>query len=150
MLQLAYNKKVRYDYEVIDTFLAGIVLTGTEIKSIRAKRFNIRDAFVRIKDGEAFVHNLFIDEYEQGNQFNHEPTRMRKLLLHKKEILKLQQQVKLDGLTIVVLQLGLDRGYCKIEIALAKGKKNYDKRETIKLRDEQRYTLKAQKNKVQR
>lgn len=145
MKQLAYNKRIRYDYEIIDTYTAGIVLTGTEIKSIRMHRFNIRDAFVRIKNEEAFVHNLFIDEYEQGNQFNHEPTRMRKLLLHKKEIKKLYQQVKEGGLTIVVLQLGLENGRCKLEIALAKGKKNYDKRETIKLRDEQRHVSRSLK-----
>lgn len=145
MKQLAYNKRIRYDYEIIDSYIAGIVLTGTEIKSIRMHRFNIRDAFVRIKNDEAFVHNLFIDEYEQGNQFNHEPTRMRKLLLHKQEIKKLYQQVKEGGLTIVVLQLGLENGRCKLEIALAKGKKNYDKRESIKLRDEQRHVSRSLK-----
>lgn len=129
---LAQNRKARHDYDIVDTVEAGLVLKGTEIKSIRAGKINIQDGFVTIRHGEAWLKNVHISHYEQGNIFNHDPLRDRKLLLHKKEISKLFNQVKLNQYTIIPLKVYLVRGRAKVLIGLAKGKKKYDKRHALK------------------
>ena len=129
---IALNKRASYDYFLLDKYEAGIVLQGTEIKSIRRNSANIKDAYVVIKDYEAYVINMNISIYEQGNIFNHEPLRTRKLLLHKKEIIRLQAKVKEEGYTLIPTKLYFVKGRAKLEFALAKGKKNYDKRESEK------------------
>ena len=129
------NKKARFDYQIFDTYEAGIALTGTEIKSIRQGNCNLKESYIIIRQNEAFILNMHISHYEEGNIFNHEETRTRKLLLHKKEILKLNDKIRISGYTIVPLKLYFKKNKAKIEIALAKGKKIYDKRETIKQRD---------------
>ena len=132
------NRKAKYDYQIFETFEVGIVLTGTEIKSIRAGKANLKDSYATIKKGEALLINMHISPYEQGNIFNHEETRTRKLLLHKKEIIKLSDKLKLEGFTLVPLKLYFKKNKAKILLGLAKGKKTYDKRETIKRRDIER------------
>ena len=129
------NRKAKFDYEIFETYEAGIVLTGTEIKSIRKGNCNLKDSYVVIRNNEAYTINMHISHYEEGNIFNHEETRTRKLLLHKKEIIKLNDKIKISGYTLVPLKLYLKNGKAKLLIGLAKGKKNYDKRETIKERD---------------
>ena len=135
------NRKANFDYEIIDTYESGIVLTGTEIKSIRLGKANLKDSYAIIKNNEIFLLNMHISSYEQGNRFNHEETRTRKLLLHKKEILKLRDKLELDGLTLIPLKLYFKNGKAKILIGLARGKKNYDKRESIKKKDIDRQVL---------
>ena len=132
------NRKAKYNYHIFDTVEAGIVLTGTEIKSLRLGKANIRDSYVRVKNNEMYIINMHISSYENGNIFNHDETRERKLLLHKKEILKFRDKTRLEGYTIVPLKVYLVRGRAKVLIGLAKGKKNYDKREDIKKRDIER------------
>jgi len=129
------NRKAKYDYQIFETYEAGIVLKGTEIKSIRLGNCNLKDSYVVIKQNEAYVINMHISQYKEGNIFNHEETRTRKLLLHKKEILKLNDKIKISGYTIIPLKLYTNKNKAKLLIGLAKGKKNYDKRETIKQRD---------------
>lgn len=129
---LAQNRKARYDYEIIDTYEAGIVLTGTEIKSIRKGKMNIQDGFISINHGEAWLKNAHISPYDFGNIFNHDPLRDRKLLLHKAEIIKLSTEVKLSGMTIVPLKIYLVRGRAKLLLGLARGKNKYDKRHALK------------------
>lgn len=131
---LAQNKKARHDYSILSTMEAGIALTGTEIKSVRERRITLRDGFVQIRHGEAILMNVQISEYLQGNQFNHDPLRNRKLLLHKKEIQKLQEASQNKGITIVPLKVYLKHGFAKVLIGVAKGKHEYDKRETLKKR----------------
>ena len=142
---ITQNKKARHDYHIEETYEAGLKLTGTEIKSIRLGKANINDAFVTIKDGEAFVHNMHIAKYEQGNIFNHDETRPRKLLLHKKEILKLFSLTREQGYTIIPLKIYMNSGLAKVEIGLAKGKKDYDKRESLKEKDQQMRLKKVMK-----
>ena len=132
------NRKAKYDYEILDTIEAGIVLTGTEIKSIRLGKANLKDSYATIKHGEALVLNMHISHYEEGNRFNHDETRTRKLLLHKKEILKLYDKIRLEGNTLVPIKLYFKGNKAKILLGIAKGKKTYDKRETIKKRDIER------------
>jgi SsrA-binding protein len=132
------NRKAKYDYEILDTIEAGIVLTGTEIKSIKNGSANLKDSYAIIKNGEIFLLNMHISHYEQGNIFNHEETRTRKLLLHKKEILKLNDKVKMLGYTLVPIKLYFKKNKAKILVGIVKGKKNYDKREAIKKKDIQR------------
>ena len=129
------NRKANFDYEIIDTYEAGIVLTGTEIKSIRDGKANLKDSYAIVRNNEVFLLNMHISPYEQGNIFNHEETRTRKLLLHKKEILKIRDKVTLEGVTLIPLKLYFKNGKAKIELGLAKGKKTFDKRESIKKRD---------------
>ncbi len=130
------NKKALFEFSLLETFEAGIVLLGSEIKSIRAGKANLQEAFCFFDDGELFIRGLHIAEYTHGGYANHEPLRQRKLLLKRTELKKLQQKLKEKGLTIVPIKLYLnDKGLAKLEIALAKGKKLYDKRETIKARD---------------
>ncbi|WP_223033270.1 SsrA-binding protein SmpB [Hanstruepera marina] len=131
------NKKARFQYEILDKYTAGIVLTGTEIKSIRNSKASIAESFCEFNDnGELFVINMTIEEYLYGTYYNHKPKAERKLLLNKKELKKLQKEVQNTGLTIIPLRLFInEKGYAKLDIALAKGKKLYDKRETIKDRE---------------
>ena len=130
---ISTNRKAFHDFLIFDKFIAGIVLTGTEIKSIRKGMLNLKDSFAKIEDGEAFLYGMHISPYEQGNRFNHKPDRVRKLLLQKREILKIS-----DKVTIIPLELFLTHGFAKIELGLAKGKKLYDKREAIAKKDQQR------------
>ena len=125
------NRKAFHDFTIFEKYEAGIVLTGTEIKSIRKSAINLKDSFAKIEDGEIFLYNMHISPYEQGNRFNHEPERVRKLLLKKQEIMKMLGKIKKENYTIVPLELYLSHGFAKIEIGLAKGKKIYDKREAI-------------------
>jgi SsrA-binding protein len=135
---IAQNRKARHEYTLEDTYEAGLVLTGTEVKSLRAGRASLVDAFAEISDGEAWLHNAHIPEYSQGTWNNHAPRRKRKLLLNRHEIDKMAQRVHERGLTIVPLAMYFKDGRAKIEIALAKGKKSYDKRQAIATRDAQR------------
>ena len=129
------NRKARFDYEILEEYEAGIVLTGTEIKSVRNGQVNLKDSYAIIRGNEIFLLSTHISRYEEGNIFNHDETRTRKLLLHKKEILKLDEKIKLQGLTLVPLKLYFKKNKAKVLIGLARGKKNYDKRETMKERD---------------
>ena len=132
------NRKAKHDYLISDKYEAGIVLYGTEIKSIRNGHAQLKDSYAVIKNGEALILNMHISHYEQGNQFNHDETRTRKLLLHKKEILKLKDKVRLEGFTLIPLKLYFSKNKAKILLGVAKGKKNYDKREAIKKKDIER------------
>lgn len=135
---LAQNRQARHNYFITDTYEAGIALTGTEIKSVRARHITLRDGYVQIINGSAFLENVHIDEYKEGNRYNHDPLRSRRLLLHKKEIRKLADIKSQQGMTIVPLKVYLKHGFAKVLIGVAQGKKNYDKRETIKKRDQER------------
>ena len=139
------NRRAKYDYLIEDTYEAGIVLTGTEIKSIRAGKANIKDSYAIIKNEEIFLLNTHISSYEKGNIFNHEENRTRKLLLHKKEIKKLNNKINLEGYTLIPLKIYFIKGKAKVLIGLCKGKKNYDKRETIKERDLEREIARSNK-----
>ncbi len=132
---IAQNRKARHDYAILDTYEAGIVLTGTEVKSLRLGRASLVDGFATIDDGEVFLRNVHIPEYLQGSWTNHEPRRTRKLLLHKGEILRLVGKTKESGLTLVPLSMYFESGKVKVEIALAKGKHSYDKRQDMARRD---------------
>lgn len=132
---IALNKKASFEYFIEDKYEAGIVLTGTEIKSIRLGKCNINDAYVRIKNVEAYIINMNISKFAQGNIHNHEETRERKLLLHKKEILKLSGYVDKDGYTLIPLKLYLKEGLAKIEVGVCRGKKLHDKRDSLKEKD---------------
>ncbi|OEH86828.1 SsrA-binding protein [Desulfuribacillus stibiiarsenatis] len=136
--EVAKNKKAYHDYFIEEKFEAGIMLTGTEIKSIRAGKANLKDSFATIKNAEVFLHNMHISPYEQANRFNHDPTRARKLLLHKLEISKLIGQTKERGYSLVPLSLYLKNGFAKLELGLAKGKKLYDKRHEEAKKDAKR------------
>jgi len=140
---IAQNKKARHEYFVEDTYEAGLVLTGTEIKSIRAHTVQIVDAYVQIKNGEAWIHNMHIAEFKGGNRFNHVPDRMRKLLLHKKEIAKLLGSQQQAGYSLIPLKVYLKGGYAKLLVGICKGKKNYDKRQDLKEKDAKREVAKA-------
>lgn len=132
------NKKAYYDYYVIEEIECGIVLTGTEIKSIRKGSANLKDTFARVKNGEVFVVNMYISPYEEGNRFNHEERRQRKLLLHKNQINRISENIKLNGYTLVPLKLYFKDDKAKVSLGICRGKKNFDKRETIKKRDLER------------
>lgn len=133
---VADNRRARYDYEFLETFEAGIELLGTEVKSLREGKANIAESYAAVEDGEVYLINCHIPEYKQANRFNHEPRRKRKLLLHKREIARLAIGLQRQGLTIVPLRLFFnDRGKVKLDIALARGKKTYDKRQTERKRD---------------
>lgn len=140
---VARNKRARHDYHIMETWEAGIVLTGTEVKSLRAGKANITDAFAVVNGGEVFLLNAHIAPYEQGNQFNHEPTRTRKLLMHRREIRKLIGSVERQGLTLVPLDLHFTRGKAKVLLALGKGKKLHDKRADLKRREDEREMARA-------
>ncbi len=143
---IARNKQASHLYFLEDRFEAGIVLRGTEIKAIREGKVNIKDAHVRIKNNEAFIINMHISKYKQANQFNHDETRSRKLLLHKREIVRLGSKIQRENYTLVPTMIYIEKGLCKIEIALAKGKKLHDKRQSLKEKDMQRRMDKAMKD----
>ncbi|SIS92974.1 SsrA-binding protein SmpB [Alicyclobacillus vulcanalis] len=140
---IAQNRKAYHDYFIEETYEAGLVLTGTEIKSIRKGSVSLRDAYARVDDGEVFIYNMHIAPYEQGNRFNHDPLRPRKCLLHKKEISHLYGSVRQRGVTLVPTKIYIKDGWAKVELALAKGKKLYDKREAAKERDANREIQRA-------
>ena len=140
---IARNTRARHDYEILDTWEAGLVLTGTEVKALREGRANLNDAFGIVKDGEIFVLNMHIGAYGHGNVHNHEPTRTRKLLMHKREIRRLIGAVERQGLTLVPLDLYFRGGKVKTKLALVRGKQQHDKREDIKRRDAQREIARA-------
>ena len=140
------NRKARHNYFIKEEYECGIVLKGTEIKAIRDGSCNIEDSYGHIKKGELFILNMFIGEYKQGNIFNHQETRTRKLLMHKNEILKINEKIKLEGYTLIPLRLYFKNNIAKISLGLCKGKKDYDKRETIKERDIERELNKKYKN----
>ena len=142
---VSVNRKAYHEYFIIEKFEAGLVLTGTEIKSIRKGTVQFKDAYIHFVQGEAFIRDMYIAQYVQGNQFNHEETRERKLLLHKEEIRKLQRKSVLKGFTVVPLSLNLVDGRAKLEIALAQGKELHDKRQTEKERDAKREIAKVLK-----
>lgn len=135
---IAQNKKAYHDYFIEEVFQAGISLVGTEVKSLRAGKCSLKESFIRIENTEAFIYNMHISPYEQGNIFNKDPLRVRRLLLHKNQIRKIAQESQIAGYTIVPLKLYLDRSLVKLDIALAKGKKLYDKRDTIAKNDQKR------------
>jgi len=138
MKTIANNKKAYHDYFIEETYEAGIQLKGSEIKSIRQGKVNLSDSYVTFRNNEAFVINMHIAKYDYSNMFNHEETRSRKLLLHKEQITKLFSKTKLQGMSVIPLKLYLKEGLCKLEIGLAKGKKDYDKRQTLKEKDMKR------------
>ena len=135
---VAQKKKARHDYRIVDTIEAGIVLTGTEIKSVRAARIQLKDGYAQIKNGEAWLINVHIAPFEQGNIWNQDPDRTRKLLLKKKQITKLQNDLKGTGMTLVPLKVYLKNGFAKVLLGIVKGKHDYDKRESIKRREQER------------
>ncbi len=140
------NRKARYNYEILDTYEAGIELKGSEVKSLRQGKANIQEAYCYFKNGELFLKNMHISHYDQANINNHNPWRERKLLMHKKELRKLEQKMKEKGLTLIPLEIYFNkRNYAKVKIGLAKGKKKYDKRESIKKKDMQREMQRMQK-----
>ncbi|HBP65828.1 MAG TPA: SsrA-binding protein [Desulfosporosinus sp.] len=132
------NRKAFHDYFIDDRVEAGIILTGTEIKSIRNGKVNLKDSYARIKDGEIWVYQMHISTYEQGNRFNHDPLRPRKLLLHRTEINKLVGKIQLQGLTLLPIKMYLKNGMAKVELAVGQGKKNYDKRQVLAEREGKR------------
>ncbi len=144
---ISTNRKAFHEYHIFDKFNAGMVLTGTEIKSIRKGTVNLKDSFVKLDNCEVFLYNCHISAYEQGNRYNHEEKRTRKLLLNKKEINKLTGRIKKDGYAIVPLELYLENGWAKLEIALAKGKKLYDKRDDLAKKATNRDIDRAMKSK---
>jgi SsrA-binding protein len=147
---ITVNRKAYHDYHILESVEAGLVLTGTEIKSIRGGRVNLKDAYASPRDGEFWLLNAHISPYPGGNRYNHEPTRPRKLLLHEREIVDLRSEVERKGLTLVPLKLYLKKGIAKVELGLARGKKQYDKRESIALRDDQRQMQRAFKERKKR
>jgi len=138
IIQIIKNKKARFEYEILDTFEAGVVLRGTEVKSIRQKKVNIQESYARIKDGEVYIVGMNVSAYEMGNRFNHDPLRERKLLLHKHEIRRLIGKLNEKGYTLVPLRMYIRNGKVKIELGLGKGKAVYDKKKTIQDRDMKR------------
>jgi SsrA-binding protein len=140
---IAKNRRARFDYTILDTWEAGIVLTGSEVKSLRDGKANLTDAYAILKDGEVYLLNLHVSPYEKASFFNHEPTRTRKLLLHRKEIKKLIGSVERQGLTLIPLELYFKRGRAKVLIALGKGKQSHDKRADIKRKDDEREMQRA-------
>jgi len=145
---VATNKNAFHNYNILETYEAGLVLKGTEVKSLREGSVNLKDSFVRIDNGEAFIQNMYIAPYKPAGKLQHEPYRKRKLLLHKREILKLMGKVQEKGLTLIPLKLYFKDGKAKLEIALAKGKAKYEKREAMKERDMKRELAKKYKGKI--
>lgn len=144
---LAVNRKARHDYNIENTIEAGIALQGTEIKSIRRGSANLKDSYAQVKRGEMYLHNMHIAPYEEGNRFNHDPRRSRKLLLHKREILKIGEQTREIGYSIIPLKLYLKHGNCKVLLGIARGKKKYDKRQALKEKAVKRDIDRAMKQK---
>ncbi len=144
---ISKNRKAWHDYDIEETYEAGIVLTGTEVKSVRNARVNLKDSYARIDNNEMFLYNMHISPYEQGNRFNHEPMRIRKLLMHKMEISRLYGKIKEKGYALIPLKIYLTKGLVKIELGLARGKKLYDKRRDIAERDSKREVERAFRDK---
>lgn len=140
---IAKNRKARHDYHILDTYEAGIALTGSEIKSVRAGQVNLRDGYATIKDDEMWLYNVHISAYEQANRENHDPRRTRKLLLHRREISGLVGKLREKGLTLIPLRVYLKKSLAKVELGLAQGKKQYDKRATLKEKEAQRQINRA-------
>ena len=143
---IANNKKAYHDYFIDDTYEAGLVLTGTEIKSIRAGKVSLKESFCKIRGGEVYIDNMNISPYEQGNRFNHEPTRSRKLLLNRDEISKITKRVEERGFTLIATKLYLKNGRAKLEIGIGKGKHHHDKRETLKRKQADREAQRAMRD----
>lgn len=137
------NRKARFEYHILETWEAGLVLQGTEVKALREGRANLQDAFARVDTGEVWLHNMHVSPYEAGNRYNHDPLRPRKLLLHRREIRTLIGQVEQKGLTLVPLEVYFTRGVAKVTLALVRGKKLHDKREDVKRRDAEREIQRA-------
>jgi len=135
---ISENRKARHEYEIIDTYQCGIALSGTEVKSLRVGRCSMQDSFARVEAGEVWLYNCNISTYEFGNRFNHEPTRKRKLLLHHREILKMHQRIKEKSLTLIPLRIYFKKNWVKVDLALAKGKQLFDKRESLAKKDSKR------------
>jgi SsrA-binding protein len=135
---VAQNRRARFEFQILETTEAGIVLKGSEVKSVRQGKVDISDCFASVKDGEIWLHNMHVAAYQNAGPFNHNPRRTRKLLLHKREIRKLVGKIRQKGLSLVPLRLYWKHGLAKVELAIAKGKRSFDKRETIKQRDQER------------
>jgi len=142
------NRKARHDFHIEDSFEAGIVLTGTEVKSIRNSKVNLKDSYAKVEGGELFLYNMHVSQYDPGNRFNHDPVRTRKLLMHKAEIGRLVGKVKEKGYALIPLKIYLRQGLVKVELGLARGKKKYDKRRDIAERDRKREMERDMKDKV--
>lgn len=142
---VAKNKKASFNFQILTKYEAGIVLQGTEIKSVRANKVQIADSYCIIRNNELYIVNMHISKYDHGNIFNHDETRQRKLLMHKREIIKMNNKLMLEDLTIVPLKVYFEGGLCKVEVALAKGKNNYDKRQSLKEKDAKRNLAKTLK-----
>jgi len=142
------NRKARHDYQILETYEAGIALAGTEVKSLRAGKGNLRDSFARVENAELWLHNMHISPYEQGNRFNRDPKRARKLLMHRREIMRLWGKTREKGLALIPLKAYFKDGKVKIELALARGKKLYDKREDIAARETRRQMERIARGKV--
>ncbi|MFQ6033567.1 MAG: SsrA-binding protein SmpB [Candidatus Bipolaricaulia bacterium] len=142
---VATNRKARHDYEIEETYEAGLVLKGTEVKSLRRGSCSLKDGFALVKEGEVFLYNVYIAPYEEGSHYNPDPERPRKLLLHKQEIVRLTTKVRERGYTLVPLKIYFKDGYAKVELALAKGRAKYDKREKIKRKEQEREMRRALK-----
>ena len=140
---IARNPKATHDYHILETWEAGLVLTGTEVKSLRGKKASIKEGFARVSNDEVFLEGVHITPYEQGNRYNHDPVRSRKLLLHKREIQRLIGAVEQKGLTLVPLEIYFRNGVAKVKLALGRGKKQHDRREDLKKRDAQREVARA-------
>ncbi|MEW5952139.1 MAG: SsrA-binding protein SmpB [Bacillota bacterium] len=143
---LSVNRKARHEYHIVETFEAGIALAGTEVKSLRAGKANLQDSFARVENAGLVLYNMHIGHYEQGNRFNHEPKRPRKLLMHKREIMRLLGKTREKGYALIPLKLYFKNSWVKVELALAKGKKLHDRREDIAERDAKREIDRALKN----
>ncbi|MFP4457535.1 MAG: SsrA-binding protein SmpB [Clostridia bacterium] len=144
--KLVQNRRARHDYKILDVYEAGIELRGTEVKSVKNGKANIAEAYGRIENGECFLFNMHISPYEQGNQFNHDPLRPKRLLLNKREIRKIYEETQIRGKTLVPLALYLRNGWVKVELAIAEGKKLYDKRESAAKKDAERKARRAEKD----
>lgn len=142
----AKNRKAFHDYHIDEKYEAGMVLTGTEVKSIRSGKANLKDSYARIENSEVFIHNMHVSPYEQGNRFNHEPIRKRKVLMHRREISRLIGLTREKGYTLIPLKLYAKKGFIKVEIALARGKKQYDKRDAIAAKEANREVERAFKD----
>jgi len=144
------NRKARHEYHIMETYEAGLALTGTEVKSLRLGRVSLQDSFARVESAELILYNMHVSQYDQGNQFNHEPKRKRKLLMHKREIIRLLGKSREKGLALIPLKIYFKNGYAKVELALAKGKKTYDRREDVAARDAKRDMDRAMKERAKK
>jgi len=143
---ITVNRKARHEYSIIETFETGIELTGTEVKSLRAGKASLQDSYARVENGELMLYNLHISPYEQGNRFNHDPKRTRRLLMHKHEIMRLFGKVREKGFSLIPLRMYFKNGWAKVELSLARGKKLYDKRQDMAKRDARREMDRARKD----